>query len=185
MSARKFSLPSLPGGREPLELCEWLTRAFALDADHPITDAVHGTGGADGYIRLNRRGAKPMRFEPAKTISVPMRLRAERPWQTIATDQPTPPYTAADCTAIADVIGWLCRAEREENQREEILGVVGVFMAGADEVQGYTTYGRGPERAEAVGALRPRGAAPHYLIDRNTGEIVIRADDLASSARHQ
>lgn len=188
----KLMLPPVPEGDDPAALSTWLTVAFALDPTHPITAAAHeGLRGAAGHVELKRYDAPPLRFEPAARINTPMRLIEDLSWQAIPTDDPTPPYKGDHCRVIAHTIRRLCGASRAMTDEQETLGIVGVYLAGAKALEGHTTYGNGPQRYEAATALqrevddstgRPIGV-PRYLIDSQTGELVIRVADLGITAR--
>jgi hypothetical protein len=74
---------------------------------------------------------------------------------------------------------------------QETAGLVGAFLQGAIAVDGCSTDGTGAQRYEAARALRrdtdertgrPVGP-PHYLVDTNTGELVITVGDLSETAR--
>jgi hypothetical protein len=103
------------------------------------------------------------------------------------------PYGFKDehARTIAYVAHLLCGAHATATEADETIGVVGTFMADATAVEGHTTYGTGAQRYEAAAALqrdvddlsgRPLGPA-RFLIDSDTGELVIRVSDLQAAAR--
>ena len=84
-----------------------------------------------------------------------------------------------------------CGASVEVTEAQETAGIIGTYLSGAVPAEGHTTYGTSAQRYEAAVALqralddttgRPIGPA-RYLIDQNTGELVIRVGDLQVAAR--
>lgn len=72
-----------------------------------------------------------------------------------------------------------------------MAGIIGTFISGAVAIEEHTTYGSSAQRYEAAVALQrdlddmsgmPRGPV-RYLVDTNTGELVIRVGDLQAAAR--
>lgn len=142
---------------------------------------------------LKRRGAPPIRFEPASRINTPARLIEDLSWQALPTDGPVHALKAEHCREIAHVVRMLCGATRSMSDEEETASLVVAFLAGAVAREGMTTYGTTEQRYEAATALqrdtddhtgRPIGPA-RYLIDSNTGEYVVRVQDLGESFRRQ
>jgi hypothetical protein len=186
----KLQLPEPPA--EPSQRLPWITGALGLDRSHPVIRCAHeGLRGAAGHVVLERLDAPPIRFEPASRINTPMRLIEDRTWQATPYDLATPPYKAEHCRILAHVIRQACGDERAMTDRHETEGIITAFLGGAQAIEKFTTYGTGPQRYEAVAALRrdvdelsgrPIGAA-RYLIDANTGELVIRVSDLNDIAR--
>lgn len=185
-------LRDLPPHTEQQALCQWLTETFALDEQHPITGGVrHGLAGPEGHVELRRFAAPPIRFEPATRINAPNKLIESLSWQTLPTDSAPPAYKSEHCRLIAHAVRMLCGHADTVSAREEVTGVIGAFLESAEGVEGTTTYGTTQQRYEAAAALqrqvehssgRPYGP-PRYLIDANTGELVIRVADLAAVAR--
>jgi len=188
----KLLLPPAPEGDQPAELCPWLTAVLALDPRHPVTAGAHeGLRGAAGHVELKRLDAPPLRFEPAGRINTPMKFIEDRTWQAIPTDQPTPPYKGEHCRVIAHVIRRLCGASRRMSDQQETAAIISAYVQGAELVEGYTTHGSSGSRYDAACALqravdettgRPVGPA-RYILDANTGELVIRVLDLGLTAR--
>ena len=188
----KLTLPESPNANDPAGQCSWLTASFALDPEHPIIGGMHeGLRGAAGHVALTRLDAPPLRFEPASRINTPMRLIEDLTWQAIPTDDATPALKGDHCRVIAHVIRQLCGASKKMTDEQETMGIVGAYLGAASPIEGFTTYGTGPQRFEAVTALRrdldestgrPAGPA-RYLIDANTGEIAIRVGELTDVAR--
>jgi hypothetical protein len=188
----KLVLPEIPHHEDIVGLCGWLTVVLRLDRRHPATGAVHqGLRGADGHVELRRAGVAPIRFEPAGAILSARKLHPILAWQLEPTDGEPYGFRDEDCRKIAHVLRLLCGAAAEATEAQETTGIVGTFLAAAEPVEGLTSYGTGAERYEALTAMqRPlddvSGRAlgpPRYLIDANTGELVIRASDLQAAAR--
>ena len=190
----RLVLPDVPALDDTAGLCAWLTCAFNLHAAHPITSGRHeGLRGPDGHAVLERRGAAPLRFEPQSKINTPARLIEVLSWQTGPTDGAIHALKGDHCRQIAHVVRMLCGATKAISDEEETADLVSVFLAEAIVQEGHTLYGTTAQRYEAATALqreldehtgRPRGVA-RYLIDANTGEYVIRVQDLGESVRRQ
>lgn len=190
----RLVLPDVPALDDTAGLCAWLTCAFNLHTAHPITTGRHeGLRGPDGHAVLERRGAAPLRFEPQSKINTPARLIEVLSWQTGPTDGAIHALKGDHCRQIAHVVRMLCGATKAISDAEETAALVLVFLAEAIVQEGHTLYGTTAQRYEAATALqreldeytgRPRGIA-RYLIDANTGEYVIRAQDLGESVRRQ
>ena len=160
----------------------------------PITSGHHeGLRGAAGHVVLKRRNAPPIRFEPASRINTPARLIEDLSWQALPIDGAVHALKGEHCRDFAHIVRMLCGATKAITDEEETAGLVMVFLAGAVAVEGYTTHGTPPQRYEAATALQrdleehtghPCGP-PRYLLDANTGEYVIRVQDLGESARRQ
>lgn len=186
----KMVLPSVPSNHA--ELCRWLTAVFALDAARPIVGgARQGVAGPDGHVALRRADAPDLRFEPASRINQPPRLIETLCWGSLPSDGAVPAFKAEHCRMIALVIRQLCGVGEQLSAEDEAAGVVGTFLGAAQPVEGYSTHGTAPQRFEAATALqrgmdeasgRPLGP-PRYLIDADTGELVIRVSDLGFAAR--
>lgn len=184
----KLHLPSAPAPDDNAGQCAWLTASLALDHTHPITSGRHeGLRGAAGHVVLERLDAPPLRFEPASRINTPMRLIEDLTWQAIPTDSAPHALKGDHCRAIAHVIRQLCGATNTLSDEQETAGIVGSYLHIAEREEGYTTYGTPQQRYEAARALRRDrdglAGPPRYLLDENTGELVIAVSDLAEVAR--
>ena len=117
-------------------------------------------------------------------VNTPARLvEAVSGWG-LPSDGAVPPLKGEHCRLIAQVVRMLCGTSRATSAAQEAAAVVGAFQQAALAVEGMTTYGNSAQRHEAAYALRDahkRGW--RYLIDRNTGELVIRVSDLHEVAR--
>jgi hypothetical protein len=188
----KLALPATPAPDDRGGQCAWLTAAFALDPAHPVTGgAREGLRGAAGHVVINRAGAPPLRFEPATHLNQPQRLIEDLSWQMLPSDGAVPAFKGEHCRAVAHVVRMLTDAAQEVTDAQETAGIIGTFLSAAEPVEGLTVYGTTAQRYEAASGLqrdldamsgRPIGA-PRYLIDADTGELVIRASDLAEAAR--
>jgi hypothetical protein len=199
---KNLVLPELPDANDRAALCQWLTASFNCDPRHPITEVEwQGPRGPEGHVVLRRRGARHIRFEPARQINQPMRLIEALSWYRIPSDWPVPGLRATHCSKIAYVIAVLADNTGAADEGEETLGIVSAFMQDAVAVEGHTSYGTSGQRYEAARALQrdtdSSGRAtspPRYLIDAgkpdpdtgelpDEGEIVIRVSDLKAEAR--
>lgn len=190
----RLVLPPKPGVDDTAGLCAWLTATFNLSRSHAITSGHHeGLRGAAGHVVLKRHKAPPIRFEPASRINTPARLIEDLSWQALPTDGAIHSLKAEHCREIAHVVRMLCGTTKAITDEQETAGLVLAFMGGAMVREGCTTYGGSGERYEAAVALqrdvdeqtgRPTGPA-RYLVDKNTGEIAARVQDLTESFRRQ
>ena len=190
----RMVFPAIPAVGDVAGHCAWLTAAFNLNPSQPITNGrLEGLRGAAGHVVLERRGAPPLRFEPASRINTPARLIEDVSWQTGPTDGAVHALKGEHCRQIAHVVRMLCGATKAISDEEETAGLVLVFLGSAIAREGLTTHGTTEQRYEAATALqrdtdehtgRPIGPA-RYLIDSNTGEYVIRVQDLGESFRRQ
>jgi hypothetical protein len=174
-----------PAGRDDIAgHCAWLTSVFNLDPAHPITSGQRqGVLGPEGHIELRRAGAISIRFEPATKINTPAKLIETLSWRLTNTDGAVHALKAEHCRQIAHVVRMLCGTTQATTDRQEAEQIVGTFLQNnAEAVNGYTTYGTPGQRYEAAVNLRQL-AAPRYLIDTNTGELVIGVSDLQEAAR--
>jgi hypothetical protein len=172
--------------------CAWLTATFNLDGQHPITGGCRqGLAGPEGHVVLSRAEAPEIRFEPATRINTPAKLVEALSWQMTARDGAIHALKAEHCRQIAHVVRMLCAASGMTTAKQEAEGIIGTFLHSATAVEDHTTYGTPAQRYEAAVALRrdcddvtgrPVGP-PRYLIDANTGELVIGAADLQDAAR--
>ena len=190
----RLLLPPVPALDDIAGHCAWLTATFALDASQPITSGhLEGLRGAAGHAVLTRRNALPLRFEPVSRINTPARLIEDLSWQTGPTDGAVHALKAEHCRMVAHVVRMLCGTTKAISDEEETSELVIAFLGGALGREGLTTYGTPEQRYEAAVALqreidehtgRPCGPA-RYLIDENTGEYIIRVQDLGESFRRQ
>ncbi len=190
----KLLLPQKPGVDDTAGLCAWLTAVFNLSRARRITSGHHeGLRGAAGHVVLKRHDAPPIRFEPASRINTPARLIEDLSWQVLPDDGAVHALKGEHCREIAHVVRMLCGATKAISDEEETASLVIAFLGGAVQREGHTTYGTTEQRYEAATALqrdtdehtgRPLGPA-RYLIDTNTGEYVIRIQDLGESFRRQ
>jgi len=188
----KLILPATPEPDDRSGQCAWLTAVFALNPAHPVTGgAREGLRGAAGHVVLHRAGAPPLRFEPASHINQPQRLIEDLSWQMLSSDGAVPALKGEHCRAVAHVVRMLTDAAQVVTDAQETAGIVGTYLSAAEPVEGLTVYGTTAQRYEAASGLqrdldtltgRPLGA-PRFLIDTNTGELVIRASDLADAGR--
>jgi hypothetical protein len=188
----KLLLPEVPSHDDPAGCCAWLTAVLNLAGAHPIIRGQrHGVAGPDGHVALHRADAPTIRFEPASRINTPAKLIETLSWQTLPTDGPIHALKADHCRQIAYVIRMLCGRSELLAAKEEAAGIVGTFLSEAEAVDGHTTYGTPPQKYEAAVALRReidsitgRPTGPRrYLIDVNTGELVIAVGDLQDAGR--
>jgi Bifunctional DNA primase/polymerase, N-terminal len=188
--------PTLPEIRgDTPGLCAWLTAVFALDPKHPITAAVRqGRPGPDSSVVVKRAGlggAYDIRFDPITRLNTPSKLIEALSSYMLHTDGAVPALKTAHCRQISYVVRMLCGASERMSAAEEATGIVGTFLQVAVPIEGCTTYGNGAQRYEAAVALRreldPTTGRPlgplRYLIDADTGELVIAVSDLGDAAR--
>jgi hypothetical protein len=188
----KMILPPVPAVEDVAGHCAWLTCVFALVGEHPITGGRRdGQRGPLGHVALQRAGAPGIRFEPATRINAPAKLIEDLSWQLLPVDGAVRALDGGHCRQISYVVRMLCHTTEQADDAQETAGILGTFAQGATLVEGHTTYGGTSQRFEAAIALRrevddrtgrPMGAA-RYLIDENTGELVIAAGDLQDAAR--
>ena len=181
----KLILPDVPEHDDLAGLAAWLTSVFRLDSSHPIKRAMHqGLRGQDGHAELQRVEAPPLRFEPAAALNTARRLLPALSWQLIPTDGEPYGFKDEHCRRIAYVVRLLCVGASEITEQEETTGIVGYFLGRAHQVEGCTTYGDTAQRYEAAVALQRSPMDPWiFLVDADTGELVIRLSDLREAAR--
>ncbi len=188
----KPQLPPLPAHDDQLGLCSWVTAVFNLDTGRPITSGVReGLRGPDGHVKLDRRNAPALRFEPAARINQPARLIETLSWQTLPTDGAVHALTAAHCREISYVVRMLCGISHTITEAQEAEGIVSDFLSAAERIEGCTTYGTQAQRFEAAISLRRaidevtgrKLGVARYLVDGDTGEIVMAVGDLQETAR--
>jgi hypothetical protein len=189
----KLLLPDIPAHDDTVGLCDWLTCVFSLNPAHPIIHGEwQGLRGPDGQIALRRAGAAlDLRFEPAKAINTPMRLIECFTGRKHTGDGMLPAFKGDHCRQISYVIECLCDTAAALSEEQEAAGIVSTYLGASVAVEGHSTYGNTSQRYEAAAALqrplddmsgRPIGPA-RYLIDQDTGELVIRVEDLGIAAR--
>ncbi len=188
----KLILPALPEPDDTPGLCQWLTSTLRLSPVHPVKGAVHrGLRGSDGQVDVLRAGELPIRFEPAGLVSTSRRLLTALGWQLQPGDGEPYGFKDEHARRIAHALRLLCGASREADEKGEARGIVVTFLGHAKEIEGHTTYGTDGQSYEAATALRGeidegtgrQWGASHYLTDANTGEYVIRVEDLQAAAR--
>ena len=187
----KLKLPQVPEHDDQLGQIAWLNSVLQLDPAHPITHGVRqGVRGADAHAELRRASAPPIRFEPISLVYIARKLRPVIGTQLLPTDGKPYGFKDEHAADIAHVLQLLCQASQARTEEDETTGVVGTYLSAAVAIEGLTTYGPGVQRYEAAVALqaeldetgRPTRAR-RYLIDRDTGELVIRVGDLQTAAR--
>lgn len=190
----KVVFPAMPAAGDPAAQAAWLTTVFGLNREHPIVNATReGLRGANGHVVFERRGAPDIRFEPASRLNAPARLVETLDWEKQPDDLESHGYKTEHARQIVHVTRMLCGASQALSDREDTASIVHTFLAGADLIEERTTHGTTAQRYEAAKALQrdsggPGGRphdAPNYLLDANTGEIVISVSDLSASARQQ
>jgi hypothetical protein len=189
----KLMLPELPGPDDIAGFCGWLTGVFNLNWAQPITGGMRqGLRSHEGHVVLTRADAPAIRFEPASRINTPTKLIETLNWQMSRQDGAVHALKGEHCRVISQVVRMLCDAGEAISAEQEAEAIVGTFLHAAQPVDGeHTTYGTSGQRYEAAVALRravdeitgrPAGPA-RYLIDANTGELVIAVSDLQDAAR--
>jgi hypothetical protein len=165
----------------------WLTAVFNLDPAHPVTRAERqGIAGPEGHAELHRAGAPSIRLEPIKVVSAPARLIESINGWAIPTDGPMHAIKGEHCRLIAHVVRVLCGTSARVTVEQETHAILGAFQQSAKAVEGLTIHGTSAQRFEAADALGGHDPADRdlrYLIDLNTGELIIRVSDLADVAR--
>lgn len=188
----KLILPPVPAVDDGAGQCAWLAVTFALDPAHPITGgAREGLRGALGHVVLYRAGAPALRFEPASRINQAPRLIEDLSWQTLRSDGAVHALNATHCRLIAHVVRMLTDSTDALDEQGEARGIITALLGEARGVEGLTTYEATTQRYEAANALQRdtcdqtgRAVGPtRYLIDRNTGEYVVRVGDLGEAGR--
>ncbi len=189
---KKLILPDVPAHDDLMGQLSWLTSVLNLDREHPITKVVrYGKRGPDGVIEMTRAGAGPLNFEPLVSMNTARRLNAARGWDGIPTDPEPHGIKDEHCMRIVKVTSMACENCLSPTEVQEAEALVGMFVMCAKEIDGFTTYGTVVERYEALAALSREANAtneyekiqPCYLIDSNTGELVIRVSDMREAAR--
>lgn len=188
----KLALPPVPIETDVAGHCAWLTCVFNLNLLNPITGGHwQGVRGPDGQIALHRADAPDIRFDPARAMNTAKQLTESFVGRKHTGDGMLHAFTVEHCRRISYVVQCLCDTSGAQTEQEEATGIIGTFMQGATAVDGHTTYGTAAQRYEAAFALRRevddktgRPAGPmRYVIDLNTGELVIAVGDLADAAR--
>jgi hypothetical protein len=189
---KPYILADLPQRDDRAGLCEWLTLNLGLDPEHPITNGCRfGTHDHDGIALLYRRNAPELRFTPITRLSTPARLTETLIGCLTSTDGVIPPFTNDHIAYITSAVRWLCEITDEQSHVERFNAITGTFLAGAEPIEEkLTTYNTtSPQRYELADKLRPqrdehnRPLPPRYLVDRNSGELIIGVGDLQTAAR--
>lgn len=190
---RPYNLAKLPKQDDREGLCQWLTLSLGLDPDHPITNGRRlGTHDTNGSAMLERSGAPPLRFDPITRLATPAKLLESLGSGMTSRDGIAPPLTGDHCPQIFAAVRWLCDCSDEIAADERFAAIVRTFLIGAEQVDGdFTTYGTtSAERYKLARELSPvlnqygKPDGPlRYVVDSNTGELVIRASDLQAAAR--
>lgn len=189
----KLILPGNPKHDDPIAIAAWCTSVFQLDQEHPVIGFKRlGRRGTEGHALVYRAGgAPPISFEPIGAMYSSLRFLPMLRTQLLSTDQQPYGFRNDHCATIAHVVQLGCGVSIGPDMAEEAATVVGHFTFTAKAVEGVTTYGTPVQRHEAIEALRPeldaygKQASPNrYLVDENTGEMVIRVSDLQETARN-
>jgi hypothetical protein len=193
-SKRKLVLPDVPATDDVAGQCRWLTAVFNLDPTFPIKGgSMQGPKGPQATVVLARAGAPDLRFEPAKNINQPAKLIEDLSWHRQPSDGKVHAIDKNHCRDISHVVLMLCDASGALDAKGEAESIVGAFLLNAYRIEGFTTYGRGTQMYEAACALG-RDEDPYtgrfsprfkYLVDVDTGEMVIGVEDLRVMARRQ
>lgn len=184
----KPALPERPEGDRPA-LAAWVTVVFALDPQHPIIMGRHFGSGTAGMVELERLDAPTITFDPASHIAKGDTLLEALIWQTIDSDGEPFAWSKPQAQKIAGVVARLCQHKTTESLGAMADLVVTTLLQVAVPVEGRTTYGTGGQRFEAGVALTAplddhgRPEAPRYLVEKESGELVIRVSDAQRVAR--
>jgi hypothetical protein len=187
----KLILPDKPAVHDLAGAKGWLTVVLNLDRSHPVIGAAHqGLRGPEGHVVLRRPEVPDLRFEPAALLSSSRRLLPALIAQLLPSDGEPYGFKDEHCRRIAFVVQRLCGAEQSATEAQETAAIVGDFLLDAQAIEGHRTYGDRAAKYEAAAALqteidergRPLGRN-RYLIDADTGELVIRVRDLRVTAR--
>lgn len=189
----KLLLPGIPLADDMIALASWVTSVFRLDPTMPVLKAnLYGTRGQDGLIVIRRAVAPEIRFEPAGLVNSARRLLPALAWQLEPTDEEPYGFKDDHCRRIAHVIRLMCGAAETQSEQDTTEGIIGRYVQSAKRIEGRTTHGTGAQRYEAAQALSSEGDGRSgggwgqaYLVDSETGEIVIRVSDLQETARRE
>jgi hypothetical protein len=180
----KPRMPDLPEHDDSDGQYAWVTSVLHLDRDRPVIKATHqGLSGGAGHVVLERFNAPDIRFEPATKIGSAQKLADELVWQLQPTDGEPYPWSNQQATKIARVVRLLCDATKLSTVDLETELVVTTLLEGSTRKRGHT-HGTSTERAEVAVALRPVDGVTAYVVDTDTGELVVRVSDLQQIARH-
>lgn len=190
---RPYILAELPKPGDSAGLCQWLTLSLGLDPKHHVTRGRRfGTHDTDGSAVLDRADAPALRFAPITRLSTPGKLLEALGAGMSSTDGVAPPLTGEHCPYIFAAVRWLCDCADELTAGERLAAILRTFLAGAekidDELTSYATtsaqrYDLARELSPVLNQYgKPEGSL-RYLVDSNTGELVIRVSDLQSAAR--
>jgi hypothetical protein len=188
----KALLAALPGQQDRQGLLEWLNATLGLDAQHPATGvAITGAAGSAARIEIHRHATAGLVIEPAEATDVPRRLASALTWGGLPGDTVAPTLSVPQCA----MVGWCLRALGDAANRtaanDEASDVLDAHLGAAQAIEGHTIHGDAQACYQAAKALQ--GTQPdrfgaeydpgRYLIDANTGELVIRVSDLHAAAR--
>ena len=190
----KLAVPSpLPGHTDQDGMRHWLTSAFKLDSDDPITGyRVTGVRGPDAHVLLTRDHAPAMRFEPVSVLDAPQKANGHIAWQRQGKDGVGITYLGEHLTIIRAVIRMLVDDSLLRDADEVTRGLVLDYLRNAElkrpktiDPEPFTTRGdrRQTYRVQiALRRLREAGASMWrgpclYIVEPDTGEIVFPRDD--------
>ena len=190
---KPYLLADMPEQGVSHGLCSWLTLSLAARPNHPIIRGHRfGTHDTDGNVILVRRDAPPLRFAPITRLSTPTKLLESLGSGMTRTDRVAPPLTGEHCPKIFAAVRWLCDISDVESSAQRLGKIVRTLLGGAESAGAdFTTYGAltSSERYRLAKALTPlqgnygREGPDRYLIDSQTGELVMRLSDLQAAAR--
>ena len=184
-------LPPTPNHDAHADLCRWITVSFNLDRQHPIHQGRRdGLPGPRGHAVLLRVDAPEIRFEPITVLGEPRPLLTTLNAYAIPTDGAAYTFKTGHAAQVFHVVRMLCAIGAALSAEQETWGIIGDLQAIGEPIEGFTLRGTVPQRYEAAGALgrpaddygRPVGR-PRYLIDAQSGEIVVMASELQTIAR--
>jgi len=182
----KLTLPPKPDAGDRDGLCVWLTGVLGLTPEHPVV-AGRRFGGANGSAVLERRGTRDIHFNPYSRLTNAARFRETICGQLRDRDGQLPGFKNEHLHQIEHVVRMLAAGFEAEDDAAVTDGIISTFLHDAERAEeGHTTYGTSQERYAAAVALRPGGdfaRMPRYLVDRDTGEYVVRVSDMAYAAR--
>jgi hypothetical protein len=172
----------------------WMSAAWPLHPAHPVTRTQQlGNRGPNGHLVVSRRDALAIRFEPITKLNTPTKLIETLSSYLLGIDGRCPAYSGNHCGLISWVLRMLAENDEVISEDEEMLTIIGACLqVAAVAVEDHTTYGMTREqRWDAAAALcrdvdpttNKWYGPPHYLIDSETGELIIGLRDLEDAAR--
>jgi hypothetical protein len=183
----KLVLPPVPAVDDIAGQGAWLTAVLNLDPAHPVIRGERqGIAGPEGHAELHRAGAPSIRLEPIKVANTPARLIETITGWGIPSDGPMHALKGDHCRLIAHAVRLLCGTSARVTAEQETHAILGSFQQSAKAVEGLTIHGTSAQRFEAADALGghdPADRELRYLVDLNTGELILRVSDLADVAR--